>query len=377
MSTTPRAARRWKVLAISCVLSVVCSYFGWVLYRSARAYADLEHGAGWIGHVFEADPDLGFRLAANARGSEKLPAGPDVAVWTDEDGFRVPADPARRAGSARPRILALGCSFTFGAGCEAEETFPELVAARLHGTVRNAGVPSYGSAQMLVLARRHVPALRPDFVLFQHSPWLPERSRRRDASSFLDSLQTACFENTPEGIELRGPAFRPIVFDLPLDEYLRSPRGVADFLGFECRVGIPLLVHDDFARALVRLREGPLEPPSVAEETAYVHEEVARLCAESGSKLVVVLVGKSSRPVALDATGPHRPWLVVDAVAALSAQLPPDAGDAGPDAYLARYGRWGGDPPRLVDAHPNPLAHSIIAEAIVAAIEARSAEASR
>jgi hypothetical protein len=208
---------------------------------------------------------------------------------------------------------------------------------------------------MLVLARRHVPALRPDFVLFQHSPWLPERSRRRDASSFLDSLQTACFENTPEGIELRGPAFRPIVFDLPLDEYLRSPRGVADFLGFECRVGIPLLVHDDFARALVRLREGPLEPPSVAEETAYVHEEVARLCAESGSKLVVVLVGKSSRPVALDATGPHRPWLVVDAVAALSAQLPPDAGDAGPGRLPRALRPLGRRPAAPRGRSPEPL----------------------
>ena len=38
------------------------------------------------------------------------------------------------------------------------------------------------------------------------------------------------------------------------------------------------------------------------------------------------------------------------------------------EAYAREYVHWRGDPPRIVDPHPNKLAHSLIAQALSNAI---------
>ena len=40
---------------------------------------------------------------------------------------------------------------------------------------------------------------------------------------------------------------------------------------------------------------------------------------------------------------------------------------AGEESYLRAYGHWKGNPPRLIDEHPNARAHAIIAEQVLAA----------
>lgn len=363
--------RRVLALSASLLFCAILGYLASIVYRTASAYSEQKKGQGWIGQVYEADPELGFRLVPGARGAQTFPIGPDVAASIDAEGFRVPVDalaPASARASTtreRPLVLALGCSYTYGAGCEAQETFSYLVAQGLDGSCVNAGCPSYGMAQMLILARRLIPLYRPDYVLFQHSPWLTERSRTRFAPAMLGSLAVPCFEESPEGgVNLLPPVFRPIVFDLPVENYLRSPRGVLDFLSFELRIGIPLLVHDDAERCLLRVRERPLRPARNEVIAKEVHAEVASLCADHGARLVLVAVGKSCQPVPVEESVPQLGCIFVDAQAALCASLP----DVSKEEYLLRYGRWAGDPPVLVDAHPNPLAHSIIAQAMLEAI---------
>jgi hypothetical protein len=356
--------RRVLVLSVSFLLCASLAYLGSIAVRTASAYSEQKRGQGWVGHVYEAEPELGFHLVPGARGSETFPIGPDVAACVDADGFRVPADARATTTRVRPLVLALGCSYTYGAACEAQEIFPYLVAQRLHGSCVNAGCSSYGLAQMLILARRLIPLYRPDYVLFQHSPWLAERSRTRFAPVFFGSLSIPCFDADSGGVKLCPPAFHPIVFDLPVERYLHSPPGVLDFLSFELRVGIPLIFHDDVERCLLRRREPPLHPPSSEVIAESVHAEVAALCAKHGARLVLVAVGKSCQPVPIEDSAAKLGCLVVDAEAALCARLP----DMDKGTYLLRYGRWGGDPPVLVDAHPNPLAHSIIAQAILEAI---------
>jgi hypothetical protein len=42
------------------------------------------------------------------------------------------------------------------------------------------------------------------------------------------------------------------------------------------------------------------------------------------------------------------------------------------DAYQRRFAHWRGSPPELVDTHPNPTAHAVIADEVVKAIERAS-----
>ena len=342
-------------------------YFATVVHRTAGAYAALKRGEGWTGRIYEADPELGFRLVPGSIGTQEFRSGRSLGVRVDARGFRVPLEapevPASRDGR-RTVVLALGSSETFGFGCAAEDAFPFLVAKRLDAECLDAACPSYGLAQVLVLARRLIPIHRPDIVLFQHSPWLADRSLRDTAPSLLQSVATPYFESGAGGIALAPPMFRSMLFDLPVERYLRSPRGTLDSLGFLARVGAPLLVHDDAARGLVWVRSGERRPPTAEAVAALVHADVAELCERSGALLVYVEIGKSCAPVEIE-SGARRPGvLVVDARAALCADLDPT--DRG--AYYRKYARFEGDPPALEDAHPNEIAHARIAGAIVDAV---------
>jgi hypothetical protein len=344
-------------------------YLGSVVGRTARAYSGLKTGGGWTGGLYEADPELGFRLAPGSIGVEVLPSGRTVSVRVDERGLRVPLD--RDASRARDPardgvlVLALGDSFTFGQACEAESAFPYLVSRELGAECLNTGCPSYGLAQMLVLARHWIPRTRPSILLLQHSPWLAGRAQRDTAPTLLRSVPTPYFDEDGRGVALRPPRFRTLLFDLPVESFRESPRGATDFVSFFAKVGMPLLLHDDGARCLAWAKEGRRPPPSEAAVEESVHAEIAELCQRAGSLLVIVEIGKGCGPIGIEAPERRPGSLVVDARAALCAELPP--GDR--NAYYERYAHFTGDPPVLEDAHPNELAHALIAEAVVRAIE--------
>jgi hypothetical protein len=56
--------------------------------------------------------------------------------------------------------------------------------------------------------------------------------------------------------------------------------------------------------------------------------------------------------------------LVVNAQATLDARIP----SGRRDDYDRLFGHWRGTPPRLVDNHPNPAAHRVVADEVVRAI---------
>ena len=63
--------------------------------------------------------------------------------------------------------------------------------------------------------------------------------------------------------------------------------------------------------------------------------------------------------------------IVVNAQAFLDAHVP----SRKREDYDKLFGHWRGSPPRLVDTHPNPAAHRVIADAVVRAIKARETPA--
>lgn len=119
--------------------------------------------------MFEADPDAGYRLRSDYRNDVRVPEYRTLIV-TDAQGYRVPADDPPPAPGAS-RILAIGDSFTFGVGVQAEDAFPEILERDLGErwpgawTVRNGGVGGYGplrSAHHLFASQG---AWRPDVVV--------------------------------------------------------------------------------------------------------------------------------------------------------------------------------------------------------------------
>ena len=80
--------------------------------------------------------------------------------------------------------------------------------------------------------------------------------------------------------------------------------------------------------------------------------------------MVIVILGGDHRPVEAPLGLFPPEALVVDAHAALLAQL----GVSSEAAYFEQFGIWRGEPPELVDRHPNESAHRIIAGEIIAAI---------
>jgi lysophospholipase L1-like esterase len=293
----------------------------------------------------------------------------------DAEGFRVPAhqgaEPRRR-----PLVLALGCSFTYGDGCRAEDVYPQLVAAELGGTALNAGKCAYGLSQMLLLARRLIPQHRPDYVLVQFSTWLPGRGTSGFARATFGRVPVPYLLLRDDGTAgVHPPVFATRVFDLPFHEFDNKRRGAGEFARFFLTAAAPLFVHDDLAMAAYAARRALGRLPDAEQERAQrnreelnrvVYAEIGRIAEDDGARLVIV---RLSHPL-------ERHWqrlkelspgaLVVNAQAALDAHVP----SGSRDEYDRLFGHWRGSPARLVDNHPNPAAHRVVAAEVARAIRA-------
>lgn len=365
-------SRRLIFALVLVLVNLAWLYAATVVLRAVPMYRYLKsQKLGWSAGILQADPELGLAHVPSGCGAQLLPIGPEVPVCADEHGFRVPAA-AQGAGpeAAGPLIMAFGCSFTFGSSCAAEDTYPYVLARRLHGRAMNTAVCSHGLAQMLILARRWIPQLHPDLVVAQYSPWLVDRAVRPFAPTYFGRLPVPYFTAGPDGqVRLVPPAFQPAAFRVPAARYRHTPAGVRDFLSFLARVGFPLITHDDRGVAGFRWRSlRKRQPPPAADTdrvTAEVYREIAALCRAQGAQLFIVLLGKDQLPVEAPPALRELGVPIVDAQTALTAQLP----EPTEAAYNRLYALWRGEPPVVVDSHPNALAQARIAEALAAAIE--------
>lgn len=380
MNDTARP-RRWVRAVLSWLLVLAIGAFGayvvWTLARAHELYAALkDSGRGWTRQVFRPDAELGLSPIPNSAGGEMLPFGSPVPTRFDQDGFRVGETPTPHP-RQRPLVLALGCSFTYGAACPAEAAYAPVVARSLGGSALNAGAPGYGLSQMLILARRLIPRHAPDFVLVQYSEWLVTRAQAGYVPSFFGVLPTPFFVPAADGVRLQPPVFPSWELDLPLPRYRYTARGVADYAGFLLSAGLPLLVHDDVSLALVEARRRlGLLPDRAADAEAIVravYAEIGALCRAAGARMLIVALGPPPSPERLAELQRHGNF--VDAELALCRAVDTDCPYHFPRvsaAYRNAYGHFRGTPPVFVDPHPNTRAHALIAAEIVKAIERAS-----
>jgi hypothetical protein len=165
---------------------------------------------GYPDGLVTSDEELGHAHVADFSGFFPTPEYSEISIRINGFGFRDDAW-TRNPNPARPRILALGDSITFGSPVTESERFTEQAEALLseRGTpveICNVGVNGYNVEQYEILTRKLGPELLPKMVLVglclndaeplaPDDGWRIETSRGARAGSSLASLRQALYRN--------------------------------------------------------------------------------------------------------------------------------------------------------------------------------------
>lgn len=155
--------KSWRLRACLVLLGpLVCLL---VLEGTARLWLG-SRGEEFSNQYWLLDPELGARVRPGYVGLDVQ----GLAVEISSRGLRNPELDAE-PDPARPRILVLGDSVTYGFGVKADEAYPrqlevQLAALGSPAEVINAGVTGYTTYQGLRFLERDLLDLQPDVVLF-------------------------------------------------------------------------------------------------------------------------------------------------------------------------------------------------------------------
>ncbi len=348
------------------VISIFVVWTVHTTYGLTDAYNKTKRSSrGWRGTAHLPDHELGLKPVPNALAFETFPVGDDIPMRYDKNGFRVPLnyDETQHI-DKRPRILFLGCSFTYGAACIAEETFPFLVEKELNGYTINAGVCSYGFTQMYMLAQKLIPEYKPDFVVFQNSPWLVERALSCYGPTYQSILPTPYFDSQNKVVY---SLFESNSNKYPTEHFNHTEKSFVDYLSF-MKASIPLSMQDDFRKFSFDVKQffhvipKPNKNPENAEQ--FVFSNVHELCEKNKCKLVVLNISMPKYKKGIFKPDVKGDVAIANADSALYANL------GNNEEYKKKYNhyRMSGSDSVFVDSHPNPVAHKIIAAEIVKAI---------
>jgi hypothetical protein len=154
-------ARRWPLAFSAVVFLATLVAAEYVLEHLLLSPPIFERGA-----LFQHDPEMGYAPIPGARVRRYLHGVYDVAHQINSQGTRGAEIPFPRPHNEKRRILAVGCSMTFGAGAEDDATWPALLEKRLgaDACVMNGAVISYGPQQMFLRARRLARTFQPDVI---------------------------------------------------------------------------------------------------------------------------------------------------------------------------------------------------------------------
>jgi hypothetical protein len=369
------------LLCVSIVGTFLVSYIGYAIVRTIPFYHYATQGKdrrhGWRRLLHIPDHELGFASQPGAMGTEATKLGPDVPVQYDTFGFRVSLDDLPHTlPFKRPLIITLGDSFTFGAYCLAEEAFPALLAKHLGGTTLNAGFSSYGLAHMEVLAKRLIPHHKPDWVVVQFSPWLAERAMKISSAAQGAIPSPYYFIEKDGTVQFHKPLFRWYNWYKHLNDasYLSNDQHTLkmNFLQFFLKIGLNYYLYADYH--LIRINLGmklgiiPSPMNDKALLSREVYHSIFKYVTDHSAQMVIVRLSRYSKDREqwddLKKSFKDSSVLFVDAESTLIDNLESDT----IEEYYKQYALWYGNPPEMVDAHPNPQAHRIIATTIATAI---------
>jgi len=113
-------------------------------------------------NCYVADDKLGVRLAPNTKTRIRFNNNPMTRVRINQQGYRGADFPPPEAGE----ILVVGDSQVFGLGVQESETFSAVLKEITGQQVLNAGVPTYGPAEYLAIAREFLAMRKIATVVF-------------------------------------------------------------------------------------------------------------------------------------------------------------------------------------------------------------------
>jgi hypothetical protein len=116
----------------------------------------------------ERDEEIGFVPSRNGV-TEIRYVGSDQGFHVFTDDRRARVDAAGVQTPAHVDVMALGCSFTWGAGVESADTWVQQLGRTLGVPVANFGMGSYGSVQAFQMLVRNAD-LRPKVVVYAFMP---------------------------------------------------------------------------------------------------------------------------------------------------------------------------------------------------------------
>jgi hypothetical protein len=229
---------------------------------------------------------------------------------------------------------------------------------------------------MEVLAKRLIAQYKPDWVIVQFSPWLGERAMKILVSSQGINPSPYYFMDNEGQVQLHKPLFRWYNWykrlkdtgDLSEDQQVLK----IGFLQFFLKVGLRYYLYADFhvMRSLLGMKLGliprPMKDIDLLNQEAY--RNIMKTAVDHSAKMIVVRLSRYSNDHEqwenLKNSLKDSPIIFVDAESALIGNL--TAADK--DEYFKEYAFWYGNPPEIVDSHPNPKAHRIIADTLAAAM---------
>lgn len=333
-------------------------------------YFASENFKSWEGNTYTSDTLLGYKLSHDQLSSFVYIGDNKIPVKTDKDGFRIPADLGLLTYNEKPiELLFLGCSFTFGAACKAEDGFPYLVAKAKEMNYVNAGVGGYGLSQMLILAEELIPRYRPKYVIVQRSHWLIERSMSEFAPTRGGyHIPVPYFADSANSFRVEKPIYQSSIGTLfPItDRELYKGR----FLTYYFTKGFPYFGKEQLKIIKSRLKNvlgiKPKPTKLKYEAELFAYEKMSAIAKAYNVKVIVVSVNSFSNHINPFFTTSK--YLIANADSTLNSKLNKPLNK---DDYFKLFGHWtninGAE--TMFDSHPNARAHSLIAETILSKIE--------
>jgi hypothetical protein len=329
---------------------------GYYAYR-ARAYSALDLVLEGDFPI-EADAEMGFVPARNASTFRRHPrSGLAYHLFTSDRRARVSAP--GQATPPRVDMLTIGCSFSWGHGIENPETYTSLVASRTGLRVANLAFSSYGTVQAVQMLERSLD-LRPRVVVYG----VIQDHVKRNLSACAPTYGPACLPTAWVDFDDAG---QPFLHPPDPDAYAFNRR-FWDAFFFRSRSWpgrLAVAAEADLRRIAAAPAHDTGDPARREAALEFLLGRMRAATTGAGAQLVIVYIPYLER----GSTNAIPP--------ALAAALRSVDGDGVTVLDLTPViTRYYADPARPLlrferDAHPNALAHALIAGELEATLRRR------
>ena len=149
-------------------------------------------------------------------------------ISTNAEGIRIPDNMAGKnhtysGKKSGFRVVAMGASESFGWGVPYEKSYPAHLSTILGVEVVNASAPAGISRGMVRWAKKYLPQLQPDLVIYSLRPPYPEKN---PAQMFADSMKELAAVAGGAPLVVVLPALS--TFDLQIPDIASAYEGAAD-----------------------------------------------------------------------------------------------------------------------------------------------------